>query len=51
MLECITELAVIFAKRLRRADMNDVIGALLKDNIRLAEPDRSQWRSSERRDL
>ena len=42
---------MVFAKRLRRADMNDAIGAFLKDDIELAEPDRSQWRGSGSRDL
>jgi hypothetical protein len=40
MLERVAELAMVFAKRLRRADMNDAIGALLKDDIELAESDR-----------
>jgi hypothetical protein len=51
MLERVTELAMVFAKRLRRADMNDAIGAFLKDDIELAEPDRPQWRGSGSRDL
>ena len=44
MLEGITELAMIFAERLRGADMNGAIRAFLKDDIELAEPDRPQGR-------
>jgi hypothetical protein len=31
--------------------MNDAISARLKDDIRLAEPDRPQWRGSGSRDV
>ena len=51
MLERITELSMIFAKRLRRTDMNSAIGARLKDDIKLAKPDRPQWRGSGSRDV
>jgi hypothetical protein len=51
MLERVTKLAMVFAKRLRHADMNGAIGARLKDDIGLAEPDRSQWRRSGNRDV
>jgi hypothetical protein len=51
MLERVTQLAVVFTKRLRRADVHDAIGAFLKDDIEPAEPDRSQWRGSGSRDL
>jgi hypothetical protein len=42
---------MVLAKRLRGTDMNDAIGAFLKDDIQLAEPDRPQWRGSESRHL
>jgi hypothetical protein len=51
MLEGITELAMIFAERLRSADMNGAIRAFLKDDIELAEPDRPQRRRSGSRHL
>ena len=51
MLERVTELAMVFAKRLRRADVNDAIGAFLKDDIELAEPDRPQRRGGGSRGL
>jgi hypothetical protein len=42
---------VVFAKRLRCADMDDAAGTLLKDDIWLAEPDRPQWRGRGSRDI
>jgi hypothetical protein len=51
MLESITELAMVFAERLRRTDMHNAIGTLFEDDVELAEPDRPQWCGRGGRDL
>jgi hypothetical protein len=51
MFKGITELAMVFAKGLPGANMNDAVSAFFKNDVRLAEPDRSQWCGSGSRDL
>jgi hypothetical protein len=44
MFECVTELAMVTAKRLRGADVNNAARSPFEDDIELAEPHRPQWR-------
>jgi hypothetical protein len=51
MLKRVTELAMVFAKRLRRADMHGPVGKFFENDIELSKPDRTQRCSCRSRDL